>query len=240
MTQELTLDETGIVAKAGVHHVIFILDRSGSMQGSEADVIGGFNAYIEELRKDAEPGFLCGVSYVRFDHVIELAWNDRPLADVPPMTHADYQPRGSTALLDAVGMTVSAITPRHDATFTVVVHTDGMENASREWTTEKLRKLIEERRALGNWTFTFYGCDVDMWEQARDFGVPMSSTASYARSDTKRAYRSSGHLEALMRKKGMRYSERTAELSKMAMDGASDAELEREIDAEKAQQERSS
>jgi hypothetical protein len=209
------------------------------MHGSEDDVIGGFNGYIEELRKDAEPGFLCGISYVRFDNVIELAWNDTPLADVPQMTHADYQPRGNTALLDAVGMTVSAITPRDDATFTVVVHTDGQENASREWTAEKLRKLIEERRALGNWTFTFYGCDVDMWAQARDFGIASSNSASYSRADTARAYRSSGHLESLMRKKGMRYSDRTAELSKMAMDGASDAELEREIDAEKAEQERS-
>jgi hypothetical protein len=207
-----------------VTHVIFILDRSGSMQGKEADVIGGVNAYVAGL--DRSKGRV-GVSYVRFDNEIELVWNDLALDDVPQMTAEHYQPRGNTALLDAVGMTVSSVAPNDAHSYVVIIHTDGQENASREWTAEKLRDLITQREAAGNWTFSFFGCDIDAWEQARDLGVSMGNVRSYAAADMQAVYMAKSRVTNMMRDKKMRRSDHYATASRAAEQGVSDDELER-------------
>ena len=136
-----------IFAGEGVTHVIFILDRSGSMSGKEPDVIGGFNSYIDTLR-ESDDGDV-GVRYLRFDNALELVWNDLPVADVPRMTHEHYQVRGNTALLDAVGMTVSSVKDDPQHQYIVITNTDGEENASHEWTAERVRILIAEHEGEG-------------------------------------------------------------------------------------------
>jgi hypothetical protein len=225
MPTELANIATAVApVEAGVTHVIFILDRSGSMQGKEADVIGGVNAYVGGL--DRSKGQV-GISYVRFDNEIELVWNDLKLDAVPQMTAEHYQPRGNTALLDAVGMTVSSVTPNAEHSYVVIIHTDGMENASREWTAPKLRDLIAQREAAGNWTFSFFGCDIDAWDQARDMGMSRRSSMSYAAKDMQHVYASSSRVTNMMRDKKVRMSRSYADATQAAAQGASDEEIER-------------
>ena len=225
MTTDLATIATGVASvDTDVMHIIFILDRSGSMQGKEADVIGGVNAYVAGL--DRTKGQM-GISYVRFDNEIELVWNDVKLDDVPEMTAEHYQPRGNTALLDAVGMTVSAVQPNAEHNYTVIIHTDGQENASREWTNEKLRKLIAQREAAGNWTFSFFGCDIDAWGQARDMGMSAGNARQYAAADMQAVYMAKSRVSNMMRDKKMRRSDHYAAATQAAAEGASDAEVER-------------
>jgi hypothetical protein len=185
-----------------VTHVIFILDRSGSMSGKEEDVIGGFNSYVDALR--AEPAGLAGISYVRFDDHIELVWNDLPVADVPPMSADTYSVRGSTALLDAVGMTVSAVRDNPAHRYIVITNTDGHENASREWTADKVRALIQEREARGNWTFAFFGEGIDAWGEAAQYGYGAGAAMSHTSADIRDVYESKARVSNVMRSRGVR------------------------------------
>lgn len=225
MTSSLaTIANTVARVDTDVTHIILILDRSGSMQGKEADVIGGVNAYIAGLdRSKGETG----VSYVRFDNEIELVWNDLKLDDVPQMTAEHYQPRGSTALLDAVGMTVSSVAAQDDDSYVVIIHTDGQENASQEWTNEQLRQLIAQKEAAGNWTFSFFGCEIDAWDQARDMGMGAGSAARYAAADIHAMYTAKSRVSNMMRDKKMRRSDHYAAATQAAAAGASDEEIER-------------
>lgn len=184
-----------------VTHVIFILDRSGSMSGKEADVIGGFNSYVDTLRED--PGGQVGVSYLRFDHELELVWSDLPLGEVPRMTPATYSVRGNTALLDAVGMTVSSVRENAMHSYIVITHTDGEENASREWTADTVKALIEQHEARGNWTFAFFGEGIDAWSQAGRYGYSSGSAVAYSREDLRPAYLAKGRVSNVMRRQKM-------------------------------------
>ena len=199
-----------------VTHVIFILDRSGSMGGKEDDVIGGFNSYVENLRKDPEG--CVGISYLRFDNVLELVWNDMPLADVQTMTRETYSVRGGTALLDAVGTSVSAVRDEPSHRYIVITNTDGQENASREWTGEKVKALIAEREARGNWTFAFFGEGLEAWAQAAQYGYARGSAAAYSASDTRAMYGSKARVSKLMHMRRMRSSKSFAAATHAAMD----------------------
>jgi uncharacterized protein YegL len=212
-----------------VMHVVFILDRSGSMSGKEADVIGGFNSYVDELRRN--PAGPVGISYLRFDNVVELVWNDVPLADVPRMTPDDYAVRGNTALLDAVAMTVSSIKDVTEHRYVVIVHTDGMENASREWTVERVKTLIEERQARDNWTFAFFGEGVDAWSQAERYGYGAGQRAEYSAARAKDLYMANARVSNVMRSKTMRSSKKFADATSQVMRDAalSDDEIERAL-----------
>ena len=215
----------------GVTHVIFILDRSGSMSGKEDDVIGGFNGYIDTLR-DCDDGDV-GVSYLRFDNAIELVWNDLPLADVPRMTHEHYQVRGNTALLDAVGMTVASVRENAGHRYIVITNTDGQENASREWTAERVRHLIREYEAKGNWTFVFFGEGIDAWAEAAQYGYAAASVASYGRGQYKDAFLAKARVSNVMRKNKMRSTRDFARATRSVMDNPdiSDAQVEQILNA---------
>ncbi|HEX5479078.1 MAG TPA: vWA domain-containing protein [Dehalococcoidia bacterium] len=231
MTNELDIFGQNALTRPGAAHIIVILDRSGSMAGQEADVIGGFNSIVRHCR-DAQVDD-CDVTYVRFDDRIEHVFT-LGLADVPEMTAALYAPRGSTALIDAVGRTVSPIDNHPDDTYIVITYTDGQENASREWTREKLRALLEARKALGNWTFAFFGADIDAWGEAGGMGYDAGNTRSIDKRRMRDYMDATGRSTAMMAKHRIRRSDHLAEaVDTVLADAAiSDDELARRLSEE--------
>jgi hypothetical protein len=206
-------------------HIIFILDRSGSMAGKQDDVIGGVNSFVARQRVGEGA---TGVSLVRFDNVAELVWNDLDVHKTPELTSADYWPRGGTALLDAMGMTVSAVKANPAHRYVVITHTDGMENASREWTKEKVRDLVAAREAEGNWTFTFFGEGIDAWGEGGQYGHSAGNTMSYASADRSRVYDSTAKVARMMREKKVASTRFFAEAARAASErpDMSDEEIE--------------
>ena len=163
--------------------LVFILDRSGSMSGLESDTIGGFNGMIEKQKR--EPGRAL-VSTVLFDDRTEVIHDRADLSAVPPMTDREYYVRGSTALLDAVGGAIHHIKNVHkyirpedvpERTMFVIT-TDGKENASCKYTYNKVKALIEERKAAG-WEFLFLGANIDAAKEAARFGIAPDRAVRY-------------------------------------------------------------
>lgn len=163
--------------------IVFILDRSGSMSGLEADTIGGFNAMIEKQKKAAGKAL---ISTVLFDHVSTVLHDRVPLERVEPMTDRDYTVRGSTALLDAIGGAIRHIAnvhkyareedrPMHTL---FVITTDGMENASRNYNIETVRRMIRRQKEQG-WEFLFLGANIDAVKTAGSFGIGADRAVNY-------------------------------------------------------------
>ena len=164
--------------------LVFILDRSGSMSGLEKDTIGGFNSMLEKPRK--EPGDAV-VSTVLFDNETEVIHDRVVIADVPNLTDKEYFVRGCTALLDAVGGAIHHIGNVHkyarkedvpEKTLFIIT-TDGMENASRHYTYDKVRNMIERQKERYGWEFLFLGANIDAAAEAKRFGIDESMAANY-------------------------------------------------------------
>ena len=164
--------------------LVFILDRSGSMGGLEADTIGGFNSMIAKQKKEAGEAW---VSTVLFDNATEVIHDRLRLSEVPKLTEEEYYVRGCTALLDAVGKTIHHIGNVHkyarkedvpERTLFVIT-TDGMENASREYTYDKVRKMIERQKKMHGWEFLFLGANIDAAREAKRFGISADHAANY-------------------------------------------------------------
>lgn len=160
-----------------------ILDKSGSMSGRVNDVIGGFNSYIETLRKDsaADPEAEYFISLTLFDTSVVQKYARLPLAQVEPLNSKTYQAGGGTALLDAVAETITLANLNDLSKTIVVTMTDGEENSSRKFTYDEVTKLIAEKEREGIWTFVFMGENLDAARQA----IPMAG--AYARNTV--AYR---------------------------------------------------
>lgn len=150
---------------------IFILDRSGSMDVCLDDTIGGFNAFVRD--QVASGGTL---SLVLFDHEYTPVYIRRSIGDVEPLTRDTYKPRGSTALLDAIGKTIKE--NQNLNTPTIVILTDGHENSSREYTKAHIKDLIEERQRAG-WTFVYLGANQDAFAEAGSIGITPATTMNY-------------------------------------------------------------
>ena len=164
--------------------LVFILDRSGSMMGLEADTIGGFNSMIEKQK--AQPGGAV-VSTVLFDNEIKVIHDRVPLERVRPMTGDDYFVRGSTALLDAVGGAIHHIGNVHkyarredvpEKTLFVIT-TDGMENASRKYDHARVKEMIEKQQSKYGWEFLFLGANIDAAKEAMRFGISADRAVRY-------------------------------------------------------------
>lgn len=182
--------------------LVFILDRSGSMSGLEKDTIGGFNSMLEKQRK--EPGEAV-VSTVLFDNEIQVVHDRAAIADVPNLTDRDYFVRGCTALLDAVGGAIHHIGNIHkyarkkdvpEKTLFVIT-TDGMENASRYYTYDKVSHMIERQKKRYGWEFLFLGANIDAEAEARRFGIDESMAANYHCDDVGTAINYEAITEAI-------------------------------------------
>ena len=157
--------------------LIFILDRSGSMAGLEGDTIGGFNSMLikqQGLSSDAL------VSTVLFDDKYELLHDRVNIKDISPITSDDYFVRGSTALLDAMGKTISTLRSKKGCEKVLfVIITDGMENSSREYTQKAVKELIDNVKEKMGWEFIFLGANIDAVTTARNYGISADRAVNY-------------------------------------------------------------
>jgi uncharacterized protein YegL len=164
-------------------HLYLLLDRSGSMQSIKADTEGGFAAFVEEQKRT--PGE-CRVTLAQFDNHYDVVYADRPLADVPAL---DLQPRGSTALLDAMGKLITdagaKLAALHEEqrpdSVIVAIMTDGYENASQEWTHPAIKALVEQQTNQFGWQFLYMGADQDAIEVGRNIGIAAAHSVTYGR-----------------------------------------------------------
>ena len=170
--------------RKGLTEVVFILDRSGSMSGLEEDTIGGFNSMIEKQKKEDGEAY---ISTVLFDDRTEVLYDRVPVRKTEPMTDKQYYVRGCTALLDAVGGAIHHIANIHkyareedrpEKTLFIIT-TDGMENASKRYSYDKVRKMVEKEKKEYHWEFIFLGANIDAIEVAGRFGVAANRAVRY-------------------------------------------------------------
>lgn len=173
-----------IKKEGGIAEVVFIIDRSGSMTGLEADTIGGFNSTLKEQRESSDNVIW---STVLFDHEQEVIHDRVPIDEVSELTRDEYYVRGTTALLDAVGGAIHHIGNVHKyarpedrpARTLFVITTDGMENSSRRYTYEKVKHMIERQQKRYDWEFLFMGANIDAVSVAGRMGIPAMRAATY-------------------------------------------------------------
>ena len=199
--------------KKNATELVFILDKSGSMAGLESDTIGGFNAMLQKQRAlEGE----CRITTVLFDNRYELLHDRIDIRAVSPMTDKEYQVGGSTALLDAIGRTIRKLVGvqrntaeeyRAEKVMFVII-TDGAENASREYSVQKIRAMIEHEKENYGWEFIFLGANIDAVETAGRFGIAPDRAVDYvpdsvgtelnfqAMSETVACFRATGAVPA--------------------------------------------
>jgi uncharacterized protein YegL len=164
--------------------LVFILDRSGSMEGLEKDTIGGFNSMLKKQKAiEGE----CRVTTVLFDHTYQVLHSRIELPAVAPLTEKDYTIGGSTALLDAIGRTIHTIgnAQKHTAEayranhVIFVIITDGLENSSTEYSYRQISHMIKRQKEKYGWEFIFLGANIDAEETAGDLGISPDCAADY-------------------------------------------------------------
>ena len=170
--------------KNNLTELVFILDKSGSMAGLEADTIGGFNAMLKKQQKADGDAY---VTTVLFNHDYELLHDRIHVKGISAMTDEDYEVGGTTALLDAIGFTIQKIKNVQKRTsesqraekVLFVITTDGMENASCEYTVEKIKKMIRVQKEKYDWQFIFLGANIDAVTTAAKFGIEEDFAVDY-------------------------------------------------------------
>ena len=170
--------------KKQLTEIVFILDRSGSMCGLEEDTIGGFNSLIAKQKKEEGKAL---ISTILFDDCTEVLHDRVPLDRFKPMTEDDYYVRGCTALMDALGKAIKHISTIHKyareedrpSKTIFIITTDGKENASRQYSSERVKKMVEERKSKYGWEFLFLGANIDAVETAGHFGISKDRAVNY-------------------------------------------------------------
>lgn len=174
--------------------IVFLLDRSGSMQSMKSDVEGGFAAFIEEQKK---VDGACAVTLAQFDDSYEVVYTDKPLNEVQEL---DLRPRGMTALLDSMGRVITDTKSRIKAlpkdsrpgSVIMAIMTDGLENSSREWTRDAIKSLVKKHTAKHDWQFLYMGANQDAIEEGSKIGVSAANSMTYTADNAVGAMTSSG------------------------------------------------
>ena len=167
--------------KNNLTEVVFILDRSGSMSGLEGDTIGGFNSMLKKQREEEGDA---NVTTVLFDDEIEMLHKRVNIKEIKNITSEDYYVRGCTALLDAIGYSINFMinVPKKEErakNVLFIITTDGYENASKEYSYEKIKKMITYEKERYNWQFLFLGANIDAISTARNFGISEEFASNY-------------------------------------------------------------
>ena len=205
--------------RKGLTEVVFILDKSGSMSGLESDTIGGFNSLIKKQKKEEGEAL---ISVVLFNENSDVIYDRVPIEKVEPMNDKQYFVEGCTALLDAVGGAIHHIGNVHkyareedrpEKTLFVIT-TDGMENSSRQYTFNKVKKMVEEGKKKYGWEFIFLGANIDEIEVAGRFGIGSNRAVNYE-CDEAGTERNFFHIDRMM---SATRSKRGAKECGMAMD----------------------
>lgn len=171
--------------KPDLTEIAFVMDRSGSMETMKSEAIGGFNHFIDVQK--SEPGEV-RFTLVLFDNEYLKPFDHMPLAEVPHLNTETYEPRGSTALLDAMGRTIDEIgqrlaaTPEHERPSKVIIAcmTDGYENASRVYSNAKVAQMIEHQSTVYSWEFLFLGATLESREMAKSWTMKDEDIMAYA------------------------------------------------------------
>lgn len=175
--------------------VVFLLDRSGSMSGIEEDTIGGYNSFLNKQRNNKVN---TKITTVLFDNQYELLHDRQDIKEVQNITEKEYYVRGCTALLDAIGITITNLDKKvKDNKVLFVITTDGLENASREYTKEKVKNLIEKHP---DWEFIYIGANIDSYSEGTSLGISKKNIANYSKSKrgTKALFDTIGELSECM------------------------------------------
>lgn len=170
--------------KKDLTELVFILDKSGSMSGLEKDTIGGFNSLIEKQKHESGEAI---VSTILFSNEIEVIHDRINLLDVSKLTRNEYYVSGTTALLDALGFTISRIKHVHDnlkdedrpEKTLFIITTDGMENSSEEFSYQKVKKLIDKMKENNKYEFIFLGANIDSVKEASRLGIDVDQAVNY-------------------------------------------------------------
>jgi Mg-chelatase subunit ChlD len=160
--------------------LIFLLDRSGSMESCRDDTIGGFNSFVKDQAVIGGK-----LTLIQFDHEIQTTYTNVELKDVVPLTTETFKPRGSTALLDAIGETIKSPKCTHPV---VIILTDGQENSSVKFTKAHIKDLIEQKTKDG-WTFMYLGANQDAFAEAGAMGIAPACTMNYDVNKTPELFR---------------------------------------------------
>ncbi len=211
--------------------LVFILDRSGSMSGLESDTIGGFNSMIEKQQKEEGEAF---VSTVLFDDRCDVLHDRVKIEDVRKMTDKDYFVRGCTALLDAVGGAINHIgniqkyarEEDRPAKTLFVITTDGLENASRKYSFQDVKRMIERQKEKYHWEFLFLGANIDAIEVAENMGISSDRAANFHSDAVGTALNYSVLEEAVTRVRSCS----AGQMSKMFAGGAWKAPIDRDFE----------
>ena len=156
--------------------IVFLLDRSGSMGGIETDTIGGYNSYINEQKKNNAK-----VTTILFDDKYEMLTKREDIKNIKKLTNKEYYVRGCTALLDAIGNTFNFMDKDKANKVMFVISTDGMENASKEFTRAKIKEMIQGHK---DWEFIYIGADIDSYSEGQSIGIDSKNISNY-RKDKK-------------------------------------------------------
>lgn len=171
--------------KKGLTEIVCVVDRSGSMGNMRVEAMNGFNDFVKKQKE--VPGE-ANLTLVLFDHEYIVVHDGTPLANVEELTEKTYVPRGTTALWDAIGRAISTVGERLDKTpekekaekVIVVILTDGYENASQEYSGDKIKSMIELQRSTYSWEFVFLAANQDAVATAKSMSIPQSAAMSFA------------------------------------------------------------
>ena len=156
--------------------IVFILDKSGSMSGSEKDTIGGYNSFLAKERKKNTNSL---VTTVLFDNNYEKLYDRVNISNVKKLTEKEYYVGGCTALFDAIGKTITELDRKHPEKVLFVITTDGLENASREYNLSNIKSLIESHK---NYEFIFLGAGINSYAEGTSLGIKKENISNYTKS----------------------------------------------------------